>query len=254
MSNVQNESVAVVETEKKVEYEVNGESVTLSRAMVKNYLTSGNGNVSDQEVTMFIQLCRYQHLNPFLNEAYLVKFGGNPAQIITSKEAFMKRAESNVNYDGIEAGCIVERKDEIVYTKGAFTLKTDRIVGAWADVFRKDREHPTHVEIAFEEFNKNQATWKSMPATMIRKSAMVNALREAFPQDLGALYTEDDKDINATKRSDKVEERKEVNSTEAGNVLANKFANVQNAKQVEEVKEEVANDGSQNEEQTTAAE
>ena len=31
-----------------------------------------------------------------------------------------------------------------------------------------------------------------MPATMIRKTALVNALREAFPEDLGNMYTEDD--------------------------------------------------------------
>ena len=31
-----------------------------------------------------------------------------------------------------------------------------------------------------------------MPATMIRKTALVNALREAFPEDLGSMYTEDD--------------------------------------------------------------
>ncbi|WP_032540543.1 recombinase RecT, partial [Clostridioides difficile] len=78
---------------KAVTYEVNNEEVKLSGQIVKQYLTSGQA-VTDQEVTMFIQLCRYQHLNPFLNEAYLVKFNGKPAQIITSKEAFMKRAES----------------------------------------------------------------------------------------------------------------------------------------------------------------
>ncbi|MFA9494242.1 recombinase RecT, partial [Streptococcus sp. E17BB] len=36
------------------------------------------------------------------------------------------------------------------------------------------------------------STWNSMPATMIRKTALVNALREAFPEDLGNMYTEDD--------------------------------------------------------------
>lgn len=39
------------------------------------------------------------------------------------------------------------------------------------------------------------STWASMPATMIRKTAIVNALREAFPNDLGAMQTEDDKEV-----------------------------------------------------------
>lgn len=31
-----------------------------------------------------------------------------------------------------------------------------------------------------------------MPMNMIRKTAIVNALREAFPNNVGAMYTEDD--------------------------------------------------------------
>ena len=58
-----------------VEYESNGEIVKISPTTVRKYLVSGGGNVSDQEVMMFMSLCRYQHLNPFLKEAYLIKFG-----------------------------------------------------------------------------------------------------------------------------------------------------------------------------------
>ena len=42
------------------------------------------------------------------------------------------------------------------------------------------------------EYGKNQSTWKSIPCTMIRKVALVHALREAFPNDLGSLYIEDE--------------------------------------------------------------
>ena len=55
--------------EKPIEYEVNGEEVKLTGNMVKQYLVSGNGNVTDQELVMFLQLAKYQKLNPFLNEA-----------------------------------------------------------------------------------------------------------------------------------------------------------------------------------------
>lgn len=55
-----------------VEYESNGEIVKISPTTVRKYLVSGGGNVSDQEVMMFMSLCRYQHLNPFLKEAYLI--------------------------------------------------------------------------------------------------------------------------------------------------------------------------------------
>lgn len=45
-----------------VEYESNGEIVKISPTTVRKYLVSGGGDVSDQEVMMFLSLCRYQHL------------------------------------------------------------------------------------------------------------------------------------------------------------------------------------------------
>lgn len=162
--------------EKPIKYEVNGEEVKLSGNMVKQYLVSGNGNVTDQEIVMFLQLAKYQKLNPFLNEAYLVKFGSQPAQIIVSKEAFMKRAENHPQYDGMKAGIVVERNGEIIELPGALKLDNDKLIGGWAKVYRKDRSEPIEIQIELKEFNKGQSTWKSMPNTMIRKTAIVNAL------------------------------------------------------------------------------
>lgn len=176
-----------------INYEVNNEEVKLSPAMVRKYLVNGNGKVTDQEVVMFMQLCRYQKLNPFLKEAYLVKFGNQAASIITSKEAFMKRAENNKHYKGFKAGIVVARGEEMKHLDGAIKMPKDELIGAWAEVYRDDRDEPSHVEISLEEFSKGQATWKQMPMNMIRKTALVNALREAFPENLGSLYTEDDK-------------------------------------------------------------
>ena len=175
-----------------VEFEVNGEAVKLSGNTVKQYLVRGNGTVSDQELVMFMNLCKFQKLNPFLNEAYLIKFGSSPAQIIVSKEAFMKRAEGHPEYKGLKAGIIVERDGELVDVLGAVKLSGDKLIGGWAEVYRNDRDFPVTVRIDYAEFSKNQATWKDMPMNMIRKSAVVNAQREAFPESLGALYTEDD--------------------------------------------------------------
>lgn len=183
---------------KPVVFSVNGEEVKLSGNTVMNYLVRGNGQVSEQEVVMFTNLCKFQKLNPFLNEAYLVKFGSQPASIIVSKEAFMKRAEAHLKYKGFEAGIVVERDGQLVDVEGAIKLKNDILVGGWCKVYREDRNAPVTARISLEEFSKGQATWKQMPLTMIRKSAIVNALREAFPEALGAMYTEDDADVKPT--------------------------------------------------------
>ena len=75
-----------------VTYEVAGQEVKLSYSIVRKYLTKGNADVTDQELVQFISVCKFNKLNPFLNEAYLIKFksaiGDGNAQMVVSKEAF----------------------------------------------------------------------------------------------------------------------------------------------------------------------
>ena len=165
----------------KLTYNVNGQDVALSYGIVRQFLTRGEGGVTDAEIVQFISLCKFNQLNPFLGEAYLVKYGNSPASMITSKEALMKRAESSEQYDGFQAGVIVMRNNEPVEVEGSFTLQTDTLLGGWCKVFRKDRKVPIVSRVSFAEFSKGQSTWKTMPATMIRKVAEAQAFREAFP-------------------------------------------------------------------------
>lgn len=173
----------------KVTYQVAGQDVTLSYRIVKDFLTKGNGQVTDQDMTQFISICKYNQLNPFLNEAYLVKFGQQPAQMIVSKEALMKRAEACPNYEGIQAGVIVIRDNKVEELEGCFYLPTDKLVGGWSKVYRSDRKYPSVSRVNLAEYDKKQSTWNEKPSTMIRKVAEVQALREAFPTQLGAMYT-----------------------------------------------------------------
>lgn len=183
-----------------VEYEANGESVKLSPSMIKKYLVSGGGTVTDQEVMMFLSLCRYQRLNPFLREAYLIKYGNkSPATIVTGKEVFTKRADSNPNYDGKEAGVIVLNKNgEVSEREGTLVLPSETLIGGWAKVYIKGRRTPEYASVNFEEYvgrksdGEINSQWKTKPATMIRKVAVVQALREAFPDTFQGLYAEEE--------------------------------------------------------------
>lgn len=197
---------------KEVQFEVNGELVKLTGNTVKNYLTRGNEVVSDQEVVMFINLCKYKKLNPFLNEAYLVKFKGAPAQIIVGKEAFMKKAETNPNFDGMEAGLIVQSGDEILEIEGSFMSPKDKLLGGWAKVYRKDRHFPYVSKVSLQEYSKGQSTWKNIPSTMIRKTAIVQAMREAFPVELGSMYTEEEQTNKSLTMTEAVEVEIEQNA------------------------------------------
>lgn len=177
-------------------YLANGEEVKLSASLVKKYLVSGDASaVTDQEVMMFLTLCKYQHLNPFLREAYLIKYGSSPAKIVTGKDTFTKRAVKNPNYKGKEAGIIViNTQGEIEQREGTFFIAGEKIVGGWAKIYVKDRE-PEMYTVSFDEYagKKNDGTlnsqWLAKPATMIRKVAVVQGLRECFPEDLEGLYS-----------------------------------------------------------------
>ena len=175
-----------------VTYEVAGQEVKLSYSIVRKYLTKGNADVTDQELVQFISVCKFNKLNPFLNEAYLIKFksarGDGNAQMIVSKEALFKRAEACEQYDGIEAGIIVLRGDNVVELEGCFRQAKDVLLGGWAKVYRKDRRVPTVSKVNLSEYDKGNSIWNEKKATMISKIAKVQALREAFPSQLGAMY------------------------------------------------------------------
>lgn len=198
---VNNTLVKAKANDKEVTYMCGNESVTLSISYIKRYLVTGDpSTVTDQEALMYLMMCKANHLNPFNKESYLIKYGQQPATMVTGKTAFEKRAEENPNYDGMEAGIVVynEETGDIKYRTGAIYLKQEQIIGGWAEVFRKDRKHSTRIEVSFDEYagrkkdGSMNSQWATKPATMIRKVALVQALREAFPNSLGSLYTSEE--------------------------------------------------------------
>ena len=181
-----------------------GEEIKLTPEIVRNYLVSGNKeSVTLQELAMFMNLCKFSKLNPWAKEVYCIKYGNEPATMVVGKEAFQKRAEANPMYDGSEAGIIVYNKETGVvdYRKGTFKFPEEEILGGYAEVWRKDRSHSTRIEVSFEEYagRKKDGTlngqWSKKPATMIRKVALVQALRETFPSAFGGMYSAEEQGV-----------------------------------------------------------
>lgn len=181
-------------------YDSNGQEVKLSLPIIKNYLVSGDSSrVTDQECMMFLNLCRYQQLNPFLREAYLIKYGNSAATIVVGKDVFTKRARRQKDFRGFSAGIVVYTdKGEIVERDGMIYLPTEKLIGGWASVYIDGYLEPVKVTVPFNEYaarkadGKLNAQWASKPATMIRKVALVQALREAFPEELGGMYSQEE--------------------------------------------------------------
>lgn len=163
-----------------------GLSVEITAQDVKNVLCK---DATDKEIIMFLELCRAQQLNPFNKDVYLVKYGNQQAQMITSKDVFTRRANANPNYGGFEAGVtFIDRNGKVQHREGSAIYKAagEQLVGGWCKVFMKDRK-PVYNEVTLEEYSTGKALWQSKPATMVRKVALVQSLREAL--DFQGLYT-----------------------------------------------------------------
>jgi len=192
-----------------VKYETDRGEVQLSPEIIKKYLVSGDGSkVTNEEIVLFINLCRYQRLNPFLREAYLIKYSEKyPATIVVGKDVFVRRAAANPNCAGWQAGVIVQDGETLVEREGSLVLDSENLVGGWAKVYRKDWQEPLKISVSLQEYTREnkegvpQRAWATMKATMIRKVALSQALREAFPEDFQGLYSAEEMGINAEELS-----------------------------------------------------
>ena len=186
---------AMAKTDKGISYMVGGTTVELSKDVVRRYLVSGKNQVSDQEVVLFMALCKANGLNPWARDAYLVKYSDKyPASMVVSKGAYNKRAERHPEYRGFKAGIVTFTKENGAdYREGCITMPGEKLVGGWATVFRSDRkEVPARSEVPIEEYHQGNKMWDTKTATMIRKVAVVQALREAFPEEYAGLYSEEE--------------------------------------------------------------
>lgn len=148
---------------------------------------------SPQELQTLLAIVKNRNLNPFTKEVYFIKYGNNPAQIVVSKDAFMKRAEQNSNYDGFESGVIYEdEKGELKTKKGVILPRKTTLIGGWCEVYRKDRSRPVYREVELSAYNTHKNWWQKAPGQMIEKVAIVAAVRDAFSENVGGLYTADE--------------------------------------------------------------
>jgi phage recombination protein Bet len=181
--------------ELEVRYEIDGNEVVLTPTIVQNYLVGSQAKITAPEFKFFTELCKVRKLNPFLNEAYLIKYNSSPAQLVVGKDAILKRAVLNHAYDGMESGVIVITETGAEkYRNGTFYLDSETLVGGWARVFIKGRKEPSYASVNFSEVagkkgsGELNSNWANKGATMVEKVAKVRALREAFVEDLGGMY------------------------------------------------------------------
>lgn len=178
-----------------------GQHLVVSFDEVRRFICD---KATDTECKIFLETCKQYHLNPFTKEAYLIHYDNKnentASTIVLGKNCYMQMAERNPSYDGFEAGVIVltadgqllNREGSIVYDGGG----GETLLGGWAKVYRKDRTRASYEEVKLSEYDTGKSLWNGKKATMIRKVALVHALREAFPSTFGALYDESEVSVH----------------------------------------------------------
>jgi len=157
------------------------QEIALTNDDVRKYFCE---NATEKEMALFINVSKINNLNPFKREVYLVKYGTYPASIITGFETYLKRAE--------RTGKLVGWK---TWTEGDDTSN----LKACIEIERKDWVKPFYHEVEYSEYvaktKEGNVTkfWKEKPKTMLKKVAMAQGFRFAFPDELAGLpYTREE--------------------------------------------------------------
>ncbi len=190
----QTEAMQPVAESKPVEIEsMDGQHLTVTFDDVRNFICK---EATIAECRIFLETCKQYHLNPFTKECYLIHYdtknSDSASTIVLGKTCYMKMAERHPQYDGFEAGVIVIDNEvgELYHREGSIVYDGETLLGGWAKVYRKDRTHPFFNEVKLGEYDTGKSLWLSKKATMIRKVALNQAMREAFPATFGSLYDE----------------------------------------------------------------
>lgn len=167
-----------------------GAQITLTPNDVAMYCASGGAELNQRDVVNFMATCKALGANPFLGDVYLVKYNNSEnAQIMAGKNYYTRVAVSIPSYDGMQAGIICLTHDgQVAYRPGSIAYPGDTCIGGWAEVHDKRWGCPMRSEVAMEEYNSHRNLWKTKPLTMIRKVALVQALREAYPDRFAGTY------------------------------------------------------------------
>ena len=179
----------VATTQEKAVVKYKGEQITITFHDVKTLICP---YATDQETVVFLKTCQSLSLNPFANEIYLIKYSeDDKAAIVIDIHSYLKSAETNESFNGIEAGIVLrDSGGKLEFREGSLLLpdEAEKLAGGYARVFRKDREKSFYMAVNKAEClrytksgNLTRFWTKEKQPMMLRKTALKRALVEAFP-------------------------------------------------------------------------
>lgn len=170
---------------------------------------------TDEQLRLFIQVCKQTGLNPFARQIYAVV--RNTKKKVNGRDEWVPEMSIQTSIDGYRL--LAQRSGEYAGQDGPYFLdgKTKEWLDYWIEdyppvaarvgVLRKGFEKYLYAVAKFESYavrDYNQNThkydgalknlWAKMPEVMISKVAEALALRRAFPAELSGVYTKEEMD------------------------------------------------------------
>jgi recombination protein RecT len=161
--------------------------------VVVNSIAKGATN---EELALFIQICKQNNLNPFKNHIYFIKYG-NQMSIQVSVEGIQYLAQQREDYKGVTVQLVHENDDfeigvdqetqELKIEKHTIKIPRGKVAAAYA-IAKREGYPDKVVVIEAEEVdhlkNKSGSQWKTYFNDMFKKHALKRALKLQFGIDV----------------------------------------------------------------------
>ena len=181
----------------------NKELISFTQKEVETIKRTVANDANTDELRMFLHIAKTYGLDPFNKEIFFWKIKGKPT-IMTSRDGYLKIADRHEEYNGLVSDVVRENDKFRRKAQGIdheYGTNRGDIIGAYALVYRKDREYPIYVFSPFQEYFAGTRVWSQYPSAMILKVAESMALKRAFT--VSGLVTAEEMDLQRLNEKDK---------------------------------------------------
>ena len=168
----------------------------------------GVENASEGDLAVFMHVCQRSGLDPFARQIYMI--GRKGSELVDGEWRDVVKQTIQTGIDGFR---LIGRRaaDRAKHSLSVGAVEWAHEDGSWRPVWRKVWGYPVAARVTimrdgepftatalFDEYAQTKrngdltAMWAQRPAGQLGKCAEALAWRQAFPQDLSGIYTDDE--------------------------------------------------------------